>query len=283
MTATLDVVLCTAGRPGPAAHVARQVVGQLGPHGHLWIVDQSGPDAAEALAAALPRDPRVRLHRTAPPSLPRARNVGVALSRADVVWFVDDDVVLHAGALRAHAEAYRDPAIGCVAGRIVERRLAPNARRLRNDVGWDGRIRTRLDIATDGVVATAKGANMSFRRAALLAAGGFDPGFAGTSLLEDADASARVAANGWRVVYVAAAGVDHEHLPAGGVRRPRAEAEAWRSHNTGRWLGRHRGWAGLALAVPAQVALAVREGWRARDPAAPARLLRAFVRGARSG
>jgi GT2 family glycosyltransferase len=279
---TVTVVLATVGRPAGAAAVAAQVVAQLPADGELVVVDQSAPADAEALRAALPPDPRVLWRPSWPPGLPRARNVGLRAARGDVVWFVDDDVALHPGALAAHLAAYADPRVGCVAGRIVERRLAANSRRLRNDVGWDGRIHTRLDVDHDGVVATAKGANMSFRRAPLLAAGGFDPGFAGTSLLEDADASRRVAAGGWRIHFVAAAAVDHEHAPTGGARRPPAEALRWRLFNTGRYLRRHRGWAGVALALVPQAAVAVRS--TRREPGAgPAwRLLRAYVQGARS-
>lgn len=280
---SISVVVATVDRPGPCADVVRAALAQLPPGGEVVVVDQSGPAEAEALRALVGADPRVRLLSSAPPSLPRARNVGVAAAAGAVVVFLDDDVALHPGCLAAHLAAFADPRVGVVAGRIVEARLRPNARRLRNDVGWDGRIRTRLDEVHDGVVATAKGANMSFRRAALLAAGGFDEGFGGTSLLEDADASARVAREGWVVRFVAAAAVDHLHLPSGGVRRGRPDPATSRFHNTARYLRRHRGLAGLVAAAPTFGALAAREALRTRRPRVAAHLLRAFVRGARAG
>jgi GT2 family glycosyltransferase len=279
---TLSVVLATKDRPEACARVVSQVLGQLPADGEVLIVDQSAPAAAESLRRAVGGDPRVSWVPSSPPSLPRARNAGLRAANGRVVLFLDDDVVLHPGCLAAHVAAYADPAVGGVAGRIVERRLRSTSRTLRNELAWDGRIRTRLDGHDDGEVATAKGANMSFRRAALLVAGGFDEGFAGTSLLEDADASARVTAGGFRLRFVAAAGVDHEHLPVGGVRRPPAEAAWWRFHNTGRWLRRHRGWLGVGLAGPTHLALAVREAGRSGRPRAVVGLLRAFVRGARS-
>jgi GT2 family glycosyltransferase len=276
----LSVVLATLGRPGPCAAVLRQVLAQLPPGGEVLVVDQSGPLQAEDLRAVVASDPRARWCPSAPPSLPRARNVGLAAARGAIVLFLDDDVVLHPGCLAAHLGAYDDPTVGGVAGRIVERRLRPNARRLRNDVGWDGRIRTRLDHPADGWVGTAKGANMSFRRAALAQVGGFDLGFAGTSLLEDADASARVVGAGWRIRFVAAAAVDHEHLSTGGVRRPPAEALRWRFHNTARYLRRHRGLPGLLLATPTFAALAGRAAVAERRAGPAIDLARAWVRGA---
>jgi GT2 family glycosyltransferase len=279
---SVTVVLASKDRPGPCAAVAWQVLAQLPADGEIVVVDQSAPDAAAALAAALPQDPRVRWCPSSPPSLPRARNVGLAAARGAIVWFLDDDVVLHPGCLAAHLDAYADRRVGGVVGRIVELRLTPNSRRVRNDVGWDGRIHTRLDGPDDTWVGTLKGANMSFRKAALELVGGFDPRFAGTSLLEDADASARVRAHGWRLRYVAAAGVDHDHLPTGGVRRSPAETAVWRFHNTARFLRKQRGWPGVGLASPVFVALAARTSWREAEPAVVARLLRAWVRGARS-
>ena len=115
-------------------------------------------------------------------------------------------------------------------------------------------MRTRLDGDRQVEIETLKGANMSLRRQALreIARGGaapFDPGYAGTALLEDADVSTRVRAAGWRL------------------------------RNTGYFVRRHRGVAALALVVPTQAAVAVALAVRARRPWDAPSLLAAFARG----
>ncbi len=175
-------------------------------------------------------------------------------STSDVIWFVDDDVHLSPACLSALRRVYGDASVGAAVGRIVERVALPNTRRVDARFGFDGRMRVRLDGWTPGTASTVKGANMSFRRAALAAAGGFDPAFDGTAFAEDADASARVASMGWRIAFVPGASVVHDSAPAGGVRRPLPDAERDRMRLTGRWWARHRpAWA----AIPAAAGLTV--------------------------
>jgi GT2 family glycosyltransferase len=215
--------------------------------------------------------------------LPRARNLGVELTRGDVVWFLDDDVRLRPGCLEAHRRAYADPWVGGVTGRIDEVIVRPNSRRLRNGIGLGGRVRTRLDGDRPAPLETLKGANMSMRRAALRSAGPCDEGLRGTALLEDAEWSTRVAALGWRLRFEPAAAVVHLSLPAGGCRVADPLAtERWRFHNTARFIRRHR--PHQQLRVTATFALiAARRAWQWRDPGAVGALIRAWREGWRGG
>ncbi len=260
----------------------RSVVEQLPRDAELIVVDQSEPavrDATAGFIASL-RDPRVRHLRRDPPGLPAARNVGVAASRGAVVLFLDDDVVLHRGCLAAHLCRYRDPTVGGVVGRIVERRLRPNAWRTTNAIGRGGRIHTNLEGPDRVDVATLKGANMSLRRAALLEAGPFDEGFGGTALLEDADGSVRVRRCGWRLCYEPDAAVDHLHVASGGVRVGDALAtERWRFHNTARFARRHPDVVSAPRMALVFGAIALRRAVVWGEPRAVPVLLRSLVDG----
>ncbi len=271
-------VICTVDRAGHLARLLPAVLAQLPAGAEVVVVDQSGDEEHARIRAVVP--PEVCLIRLDRRSLPAARNVGIAATRAPIVLFLDDDVVPFPGCLAGHLAAYRDPTVGGVVGRIVERRLRPNSRRVRNDIGWDGRIRVRLDGDTDGPIGSLKGANLSARRRALEEVGGFDEGWGGTALLEDADLSERLARRGWRLWFAAGAGVEHFHAETGGVRVGSPEAtERWRFRNTARFLVRHRGRGAAVHATPTRIVVAAARAVRWRRPAAVPELLGAWVRG----
>ncbi|MCB9698333.1 MAG: glycosyltransferase family 2 protein [Alphaproteobacteria bacterium] len=276
----LAVVVCTVGRSDELARLLPVLAPQAEALGaELLVVDQSDDEEHARVEALLPAG--VRLIRRAP-GLPAARNAGLAATTAPIVLFLDDDTSPAPGCLSAHLEPFRDPTVGGAVGRIVERRLRPNSRRLRNDLAWDGRIRVRLDTTEDGPIGSLKGANMSVRRRAVEQVGGFDEGWGGTALLEDADLSERLIRAGWRLRYAARAAVEHLHAPTGGVRQEGAEqTERWRFHNTARFLRRHRGMGGVLVATPTWMALAAARGLRWRRPGSTAQLISAWWAGAR--
>lgn len=254
---SLAVVICTRNRPERLRRVLADLREQ--PPDELVVIDQSDEPVPLGGVAHVVDAGR---------GLPRARNLGLRHVRAEIVLFLDDDVLLLPGCVEAHRRAYEDPRVGGVVGRTLERSLRPNARRTTNRVDRAGRVRTRLDGLERGPIETLKGANMSFRRRALLAVGGFDEGYAGTAFLEDADASTRVAARGWALRFEPEAAVVHLSEPTGGVRvGDRLETERWRFHNTGRFVRLHRRTAAALpmAAVFGAVALRRAIGWRRPD------------------
>lgn len=282
MRADLDVLICTYERPGHVLDAAQDALAQLGPHDGLLVLDQSlrvqpTRDALEALD-----DPRVR-HLAAPArGLPAARNRALALTESPLVVFLDDDVRLSPGCLDAHRSALAEPGVGATVGPIEERGMAWNASRTVNRVGWDGRVRVRLegDRAVD--VHSVKGCNMGFRRRALEQAGPFDTGLGGTAFLEETELSERVRRAGWRIRFVPGAHLVHLSAPSGGVRVGSELRTAWwRFHNTGRFLARHRP-ARLPVAAATFSAIALQHAASSGDPRDVPRLLSAFASGCAS-
>lgn len=278
MSLELAVIIATRNRPDALADAVADVLAQLPAGAVLIVVDQSDPPTAATNAERLPD--RVQ-HRISPArSLPAGRNEGVEASTAAVLLFLDDDVRLFDGCIEAHLTAYTDPAVGGVVGRIEERVVRPNVPHTANRLDAGGRLKTNLEGHERCRIDTLKGCNMSFRRSALDDAGPFDPGFAGTAFLEDADLSTRVAAAGWQLWFEPAAALRHLSTPSGGVRVGSSDAtERWRFHNTGRFVRKHRGWrGGLPMAVTF-AAIAGRRAWQWRDPGAFPTLMRALLRG----
>ncbi|TVQ94265.1 MAG: glycosyltransferase family 2 protein [Deltaproteobacteria bacterium] len=278
----LDVLICTYERGLAALLVVGQVLPQLGPSDRVIVVDQSRrvQPLRERLAAL--GDRRVQ-HVAAPAcGLPAARNRALQLASAPLVLFFDDDVTVCPGCLDAHRRALSASGVVGTVGGIQEQGAPWNARRTVNRVGLDGRIRVRLDGEAGVEVRSVRGCNMGFRREVVQAVGGFDVGFAGSSFLEETDLSTRLRRAGGRLRYVPEGGVIHHALASGGVRQVDGWHTArWRFRNTGRYLAKHRGAPGVALALPTFMAIGLAHAVRHRDPrgyALTVELLRGAVR-----
>ena len=154
------------------------------------------------------------------PGLNAARNSGVAATEAPLVAFLDDDVRLLAGwrdALVAGAARWSEAAV--FGGPIRARFEGPAPRAC----GREPAPITTLDLGrADGVVPIVWGANFAVRRTAVARYGRFDETIHGHGDEEDWILALRAA--GGRVVYLAAAGVEHRR--AGNDARLRALARA---------------------------------------------------------
>ena len=216
-----SVVICTYNRPLMLAATVRSCLADATRRGtpyEIVIADNSRDGHADALVTALIGG-AVPVHavRAGPPNISIARNAGIAASKAPLVAFLDDDLVVEPGWLDALVDALAggaDGAIGPV--RPVFEGAAPP---------WDpaGARFTRVLQAPDGtpiipsastpgfVVSTA---SSIWRRATCLTDPVvFDPAF-GASGGEDLDLYLRLERRGRRFVWSAGAGV-HETIPAG--------------------------------------------------------------------
>jgi GT2 family glycosyltransferase len=241
----LSIVIPTLNRGRVLQKTVEQVLAQPFTDFELLIVDQSDPPIREQNEAYLRGlgDSRVLYLHVATKNLPNARNEGLARITADVVLFLDDDVILLSDDfLQAHLRAFADPSVGGVTGRVVERALRSNSPRTATHVTWGGRTVINLAGFERCEIAGLKGANMSFRSALFARVGGFDRNFVGSAILEDVDMSFRVRAAGLRLLFEPRAEVLHLSAPAGGVRVTDAIArECWRFQLTCYFLLKQRG------------------------------------------
>ncbi len=279
---TLSVLIPTLNRGQLFHDTVRQVLSQSYGDLELILVDQSEPEpraANEALLAELD-DPRVVYLHLDVKGLPNARNEGMAIARGEIWLFLDDDVILLGDVLQAHVDAYTDPAVGGVTGRIVERTVRPNVEDTRNEISPGGRVLTNLWGTEICEIQTLKGANMSYRAEACRQIGGFDRQYIGTALLEDTDFSERIRAAGWKLLFLPAAELVHLSALQGGVRVEDAlRTEIWRFRNCTYWSLKHRGVSSLPLLAATYGGIAVKRAIEWRHPAAFGELTRAFGRG----
>jgi len=193
------------------------------------IVVENRPEkscVSAALTEAFGPDSGVRYIEEPTPGLSRARNAGLAVASGSIVAFPDDDVVVDEYWLESLRDAFATyPDAVCVTGRIEPLELGTRAQSFLEqfatyDKGDVTRV-YRLDAPPEDIPLfpyTAghfgSGANMAFRRDALVKLRGFDPLLgAGTRARggEDLDICIRVLLSGDTLVYEPRAVVRHPH------------------------------------------------------------------------
>lgn len=185
----------------------------------LVIVDNGSTDDTAAqlknFAATFPV--RVSLVTEVQPGLGRARNCGWRATNAPVIAFTDDDCYPDPNFLNDVLAIYADKAVGFSGGRTVL--FDPTDAPITIYEHPTEQMYPPQHFILGGVI---HGANMAFRREALVAIDGFDDNLgAGTPFaFEDVDAQLRALAAGWTGKYDPHPLVQHHH-----GRKPGIEVE----------------------------------------------------------
>ncbi|MFN8535180.1 MAG: glycosyltransferase family 2 protein [Dehalococcoidia bacterium] len=209
----VSVVILTYNREELLCETIADVLGQTPAPGEIVVVDGSARHEAQTEAYLASVDGRVRYLRQSRPGMTAARNIGIEAAGGSIVLFVDDDVALPAGFVAAHAANYADPAVGAVGGRVHV--SLDVTRPLGTPPPATGTDFDRLDRR---IVAFGRGCNLSFRRSAIVEAGGFDETMTGHATAEEEDACFAVRRLGYRIVFDPAAWLIHRYQPSGGSR-----------------------------------------------------------------
>lgn len=215
----LTVVVPTRGRAAYLEVTLDSLCRQRSRATHeLLVVDDGATDATPEVAARF--DVRLIRHDERR-SLNAARNTGLREARADLIAFVDDDVLAPPGWVDALVEgAARHPEADAFGGPI-RARFEGHAPR---GCGREDPPITTLDLGTDDVEAPMVwGANFAVRRAAVERIGEFDESL-DRAHGDEEDWLLRLRAAGGRIVYLADAGLDHRRSAGDSGLRPLARA-----------------------------------------------------------
>lgn len=214
----LSVVVPTYRRPDDLARCLRALRAQRRAADEVLVVARPDDEATHAvLRAERAGWPALRAVPVREPGQVAALNAGLAAARGDVVAITDDDAAPRPDWLaRIEAHFAADPRLGGVGGRdwihrpdgrVDEGRKATVGR-----MQWVGRIvgNHHLGHGPAREVDVLKGANMSYRRAAV-APVGFDRRLrgCGAQVGNDLAVSLAVRRAGWKLVYDPAVAVDH--------------------------------------------------------------------------
>ncbi|HEX5146152.1 MAG TPA: glycosyltransferase, partial [Conexibacter sp.] len=213
-----SVIVCTHRRPGDLRRLLAGLA-RLDPAPREVVVVDNDPGGQDCEAAA--RAAGARYVREDRRGLDNARNAGVATARAPVVAFIDDDCVPSPGWLRRLPVELANPAVVGVTGPAFPYALdTPARRRMERQASLArGLRRVEFDWLTcpiAGAGAIGVGANMAYRRDALLELGPqpFPPELDAGTLTEsggDTYVMAKLLARGHRLVYDPATFVYHRH------------------------------------------------------------------------
>lgn len=161
-------------------------------------------------------DKRFRYYKVTPPSLPAARNFGLKKSQAGIIIYIDDDVVLDDGFIKAHYESYTKRKAVAVVGRIKEKNkpVSDKLLFLRKTSFGAG----NFNYPHYAYAETAQGCNMSYRKTLLKKIGGFDTNFIGNAMREESDVSFKIRKLGKKILYNPKASLFHKFYKSGGCR-----------------------------------------------------------------
>jgi glycosyltransferase involved in cell wall biosynthesis len=224
-TMRVSLIVCTRNRASRLPEFLGCIASLDAPAGgwELVLVDNASTDATPIVIDQFARDASfpVQCVQAAVPGLARARNVGLAHARGDILAFTDDDCYPRQNYLTALVDVFDEGRHGFVGGRVVLHDPG-DARVCVRDVT------TALDIAPRSFVPAGfiHGANMAVTREVLCSVGEFDPLLgAGAPCVagEDIDYIARAVWAGWGGRYDPRPLVAHHH-----GRKPGPDAEIQR-------------------------------------------------------
>jgi glycosyltransferase involved in cell wall biosynthesis len=136
------------------------------------------------------------------------RNTAIEQCRGEIIAFTDDDCYLDSNFLTEVEKVFRDPQLGYMSGRIMlfDKTDMP----VTINESLDSYMVGESEIAPGGLV---QGANMAFRKKAIVEAGMFDLVFGAGAVFagEDWELAMRISANGWKGGYFADPFVWHHH------------------------------------------------------------------------
>ena len=170
--------------------------------------------------------------------LPNARNVGAENAKGDILVFIDDDSIPDPDLIQSYMNLFNDYEKDkwCIGGRVIEKNtnmFKENDSIVGGWITWYGKTLKNFDTVKSGECEWATGGNFGLTKDLFIEAGGFDPNFIGTAVLEDGDFGYAVKKIGGRVYYYPEPVIEHLRIPTGGVRQKNpAEGMFYRAHNT---------------------------------------------------
>ncbi|MFC1605460.1 glycosyltransferase family 2 protein [Pseudomonadota bacterium] len=154
------------------------------------------------------------------PSITASMNFGMLSADADLVLFLDDDLVPHAGLVDGHRRAHQsDSSLWATVGQVIQpwqvaEPISPPRRRKGLETDFDFPFHSTIDADVENVMA----GNLCVNRERALRIGGFDERFIGAAYRFETDFARRVINVGGKIRFIGSAGVDHLRAESGGTR-----------------------------------------------------------------
>lgn len=212
-TGDIDVslIICSRNRCDQLARCLETVTRIRFPRSwELIIVDNGSVDRTPAVVREFSRTSGILTRYVFEPirGLANGHNAAVRIADGSILTFTDDDCYPADDFLSQIWTAFADPSVGYIGGRILLHDPTDYPATINKSV--TPQLFPERSFVPLGAI---QGANMAFRRQALVDIGGFDPLFGAGALFvaEDIDAISRASAIGWRGLYCPEVVVRHHH------------------------------------------------------------------------
>ncbi|MEM3360532.1 MAG: glycosyltransferase [Candidatus Bathyarchaeia archaeon] len=223
---TLSIVLPTYNRSFMLETFIKSLIKQSYTNWELIIIDDASKDNTFQIAAKYTDDERVRLYRSANhKGLPATRNLGVSLSRGDLIFFGEDDIIFqNKDALKILIDTYfklkKEHEVGAVGPRLIDAgyKWLNDVVRIGHVTGW-----TYHNFGYD----PGKIIEVPFLHACSLIpktifkiVGGFDEKlYLGTHAREEVDFYYRIRSKGYKLFFQPKSVLWHRHIACGGCEK----------------------------------------------------------------
>jgi len=192
MLEKVSVIVITHNREAVLRTSIQKILEQDYENFELVVVDRTERHTRETEVFLENNKSSIRYFEITKPGIPRARNLGLSNALGDIVIFLDDDIEPPPDLISRHVEKYKNPEVGGVTGRILEKNNTVH--RFNKKIGyitaWGRNIGNR-SLDKECFVKTAFGGNMSFKKEYMQDVGIFDVNYAGSGTLEETDYSYR--------------------------------------------------------------------------------------------
>jgi glycosyltransferase involved in cell wall biosynthesis len=232
LTIKISVILPTYRREALLCHTISDVLKQEYPNFELIVLDQSPTHEAQTKDFLEMNQNAFRYFHLEKPSVVAACNKGVEYSEGEILLFIDDDIIIpHNALLECHARNYNDPALGSVAGKILNADKPVDDIYSPSQFDWKWGFLSSTcahNVRTETV--SAQGSNMSFRKDVILDVGGFDEHYDGNSFRWETDMSYRLKRHGYYTIFDPTAVVMHQYSNTGGCENSNLFGRSIHSH-----------------------------------------------------
>jgi len=227
----ISIVIPTFNREQVLLDTIECLLRQTAHPAELLIVDQTVQHEAATCQALLDweRQGAITLIRLPTPCVPLAMNTGLRKARQALVLFLDDDIRAGPDLVAAHLDAYRKfPQATAVVGQIIQPNEQPGPAQFNHPrSGLYSDLFFPFWSTQEDWVSNVMAGNLSVRREAALAAGGFDENFTGVACRFETEFARRLLRRGGKIRFYPAASIHHLYHPSGGTRSKQESASGY--------------------------------------------------------
>ena len=186
----------------------------------LLVVDQTPdhePETTKRLDE-LVQQGRIRLFQQSP-SIPRAMNRALREASTDIVLFVDDDIIPAAALIAQHMAAHQTEGVVAVVGQVLQPGEMPaDVAHFQSQTGLKADLNFCFRSTQPATVKNVMAGNLSVKREAAIAAGGFDENFVGVAYRFETEFARRLSRTAGEIRYEPMASIRHLAAARGGTR-----------------------------------------------------------------